>query len=248
MASKVRPTAFVVSAVIAVSLASCGGEGSSSGTTTTLPTTTVAEAGTTTAAIETTEAPTTTSTTIDPAQWLADRVAKIDAMVTDFNSGDFDAWRGHFIAEGPNIFAKTVYDDDSDLEWERSLMAANEVWTVTGQCTQVGTVNVSCPFSKKNEFHGPAGIDITVPGLIFTFDEDLQISRVWTSYWEVAQDPDVFNAAFDAWLAEAHPDVYASFGPRAQGSSDGLPNPDDMPTALEYVAEFIQQSDEYPIG
>lgn len=230
-----------VSAVLV--LAACTGTGVSASTAS--DTTSISmETASAMSFLTTTSAPT---TTLSQAEVFADRVATIEAMVADFNSGDFDAWRAHFIAERPNIFASIVKNDMEDLEWQRSFMAANEVWTITGECTNVGTVRVSCPFSKENEFHGPAGIAITVPRLTFSFDEDLQISEMSTEYWEVAQDPAVFNAAFDAWLAETHPEVYESFGPRVEGE-EGLPNPDDMPTALEYIAEFIEQSDEYPVG
>lgn len=239
-----KSAGVLVLTVIAVLLASCSGGDTSVET----AEVTLAEPATTTEAPTTTiEAPSTTTTTIDTAEWLAERVAKIESMVADRNSGDFDAWRAHFIAERPTIFASVVVDEAEDLEWQRSFMAANEIWTITGECTNVGMVSVICPFTLKNEFHGPAGIFFTVPQLIFDFDEDLQISLMLAHDWEHAQDPAVFNAAFDAWLAEAHPVVHTSFGQRVEGQ-DGLPNPDDMPTALGYVAEFIERSDEYLVG
>lgn len=233
--------------VAALASTSCIGDSTGADPSDTTTTSTAVEPTTTEARTTTTEAPPTTETTIDIDAWLAERVAKVEAMVADRNSGDFDAWRAHFIAERPSIFGGPVLDETADLEWQRSFMAANEIWTITGECTNGATVNVSCPFTLVNDFHGPAGIFFTVPGLAFTFDEDLQIASMGTSYWEHAQDPAVYNAAFDAWLAEAHPDVHASFGPRVEGE-DGLPNPDDMPTALQYVDEFIEQSDEYPVG
>lgn len=232
--------------VLVLASAACSGErASAEPSDTTVPSTTPTDPTTTTESVVTTTMAPSTTTTIDVDEWLAERVAKIEEMVADRNSGDFDAWRAHFIAESPDIFG-SPREDDSELEFQHSFMAANEIWTITGDCRMEGTQSVSCPFTMENDFHGPAGIFFTVPGLNFRFDDDLQISAMGANSWHIAGDMGEYNTAFDAWLARAHPDVHASFGPRVEGE-DGLPNPEDMPTALEYVEEFLAQSDEYPV-
>lgn len=167
-------------------------------------------------------------------------------MVATRNSGDFDAWRAHFVADDPYIFG-SVRSDDSDLEFQRSFMAANEVWTIDGECSELSGDRMACPFTLLNEFHGPAGLWFEVPGLTFDFADDGLISRMSADTWHIAGDMGDYNSSFDAWLAESHPEVHASFGPRVEGE-DGLPSAEDMPVALEYVEEFLAQSDVYPLG
>ena len=192
----------------------------------------------------TTAAPTTTTTL--QADEFAEHVAAIEQMVASRNSGDFEAWLAHFVPVQPLIFGSTIRQG-SDLDWQRSFMAAGEVWSITGECRELITGSVECPMKLKNEFHGPAGIWFDVPALRFSFAEDGLISGLGADSWQIAGDPGEYNRAFDTWLEEAHPDIHASFGPRVEGE-DGLPSAEDMPVALEYVDEFLAQSDTYPIG
>lgn len=175
---------------------------------------------------------------------FAQKVATVEAMVEARNSGDFETWRGLFPAERPVIWAGVI-EDESELEWQRSYMAANETWTITAPCQSRGTA-VSCPMTLVNDFFGPAGLFYRTT-VDFRFNDDGVISEFGSASWEIAGDPGDYSEAFDAWLLEAHPDVHASFGPRVEGEN-GLPNADDMPEALEYVDEFIRHSDAYPLG
>lgn len=201
---------------------------------------------TTQAAPPTTDAAATTTTTLASEALFAERVTAIEAMVATRNSGDFDAWYAHFETETPNIFA-TLVTDDSQLDWQRSYVAANEVWTITGECTPIQTIpnEIICPLTLVNDFMGPAGIYYDVPQLRFQFSGS-DLTGVYANSWEIAEDPEVYGLAFDAWLAEAHPEVHASFGPRPVGN-EWLPGAADMPTALEYVDEFLAQSNAYPL-
>ena len=79
---------------------------------------------------------------------FSDRMETIEAMVTARNSGDFDAWRAFFPAEAPVIWASTV-QNESDLDWQRSYMAADEVWTITGDCREQGAFATSCSSSSS---------------------------------------------------------------------------------------------------
>jgi len=187
-----------------------------------------------------------TTTTSSAADMLAEHVVTIEAMVASRNSGDFNAWRRHFIPDDPEIFG-SIRSEDSDLDFQRSFMAANEAWTIDGDCQELAGDRVSCPFTLKNEFHGPAGLWFEVPALTFGFAEDGLISSLGADSWRIAGDLGEYNSAFDTWLGEAHPDIHASFGPRVEGE-DGLPSAQDMPVALEYVEEFLAQSDVYPLG
>ena len=205
-----------------------------------------AQPGTTTPDPVQTTVPQPPETTLDPAS-LEAKVVVVEAMVAARNSGDYEAWRSSFITRFPFIFGSQV-TDEAELEWQHSQMAANDVWTITGECRLTGaSTGITCPMELRNEFHGPAGLYFVVPEMRLMFNGAGELTGVTADDYEIAGDPAEYNAAFDAWLAEAHPEVHASFGPRVEGEN-GLPNPEDMPTALEYVDEFIAQSDIYPLS
>lgn len=206
---------------------------------TTMPTETTLPESETSSTLEAT--PTTSA-----EEGFAARMAIVDAMIEARNSGDYEAWRAFFPAEKPNIFGGLV-NDESELEWQRSYMAANEVWTKTGPCSATITGGVGCPMTLVNDFFGPAGIFYAVPNLEFYFTQEGELGGLGAGVWDIAGDPAGYADDFDAWLAEAYPEVHAGFGPRVDGEG-ALPNPDDMPTALQYVEEFIAQSDKYPLG
>lgn len=210
----------------------------------------VVPAPNTTIPTESTLAESETATTLEATpttsaeERLAARMTVVEAMIVARNSGDYEAWRASFPAESPNIFDGLV-TDESELEWQRAHMAANDVWTITGECTDT-LAYVSCPMTLVNEFYGPAGIFFTVPSMHLSFNADEELVGIGAQVWEIAGDTAEYADAFDAWLAEAYPDVHASFGPRVEGEG-ALPNPEDMPTAIQYVEEFLAQSDVYPV-
>ena len=201
----------------------------------------------TSAGPDTTVAPTTVAPPSEEARF-AEHVAIIEAMVAVHNSGDFDAWRTYLSAT-PNLFgSKRVLDED--WAFQRSFLAANEVWTITGPCTQIGAQSVGCPTTLANDFMEPAGLTFTVPSLQFAFSGDGEITLIGARAWEIAGVPETYFAAFDAWLMDTYPEVHSGFGPRVGDTSDDwgeLPDAADMKTALAYVDEFIAQSDVYPL-
>ena len=92
---------------------------------------------TTTSASTATSAPT---TTISAEEVFAERVDTIEVMVAAHNSGDFEAWVSG-LSETPSIFGNT--DRDEWWEWQRSMVSANEVWAITGDCQRLGQVRVT---------------------------------------------------------------------------------------------------------
>jgi len=61
---------------------------------------------------------------------------------------------------------------------------------------------------------------------------------------------DNFNRAFHQWLSDTHPDVYAEMDPRyISGNGPGFDteNPEHMLVAIDYVEEFVAQSNTYPL-
>ena len=212
----------------------------------------VTPAPTTTAPVSQSTAPDTAPTTtveVTPTtsagERLAARMLVVEAMIEARNSGDYEAWRSFFPEDRPEIFGGTI-EDESELEWQRSHMAANDVWTITGECNDVGS-RVLCPMTLVNGFYGPAGIFYTVPGMAFDFTVEDELVGIGSGFWDIAGDPEEYAGAFDSWLAEAYPEIHAGFGPRVEGEG-ALPNPEDMPIAVQYVDEFIAQSDVYPLS
>jgi hypothetical protein len=178
------------------------------------------------------------------------QVATVEAMVEARNSGDYDAWRAFLAPDRPEVFGEEI-QNESQLDWQRSYMAANEVWTMIGACEEhrapTGEITgIICPVTMVNDFFGPGGLFYTAE-IDVRFDETGDITSLGVGMWNIDGDPQLYATDFDTWLRKAHPDVHASFGPRVQGQG-GLPNADDMPTALAYVDEFLEQSVAYPLG
>ena len=169
-------------------------------------------------------------------------MATVEAMVAARNAGDFEAWVD-FFSDNSSVFGTR----DEWWEWQRSMMAANEVWTITGECQPDVVFAVVCPFTLVNDFTGPGGIFYTVPALRIAFDDAGEIASIGANSWNIAADRAEYWVAFDAWLSEAHPEVHSAFGPPVPGQ-ESLPAAEDMGTALEYVDEFLAASDVYPLG
>lgn len=175
---------------------------------------------------------------------LAANTATLEAMIAARNSGDFEEWVS-YLADEAEVFASP--DPASWTDWQRAVMAANEQWTIDGECrSTTPSTRFVCPMTLRNDFHGPAGLYFTVPAMVIMFDDSGKIDTIVTDNWDIAGEPEEYNSAFEVWIANAYPDAYATFGPSVEGEG-GLPNAEAMPTALEYVDEFIAQSDIYPL-
>lgn len=192
------------------------------------------------AALEEPDVPTTLSP--DEAT-LAANQATLDDMIEARNSGEFDAWVGYF-ADRAEVFASSNPDDW--MEWQRAVMAANEQWAITGDCSWPSLYAAHCEMTLVNDFQGPAGIFYTVPEMIIAFGDDGKIVSIGANDWQIAGDPGEFNMAFDSWFATAHPEVWAST--TGVPGEDGLPDAGSMSKVLPYLDEFLAQSDVYPLA
>lgn len=182
----------------------------------------------------------------DTAAAFERRVEIIGEQAAAYSSGDMDAWVSYY-AENASIYNGNflIGPHQSATEtWFRSFMVANDQWTITGTCEEAGAGAVTCPMLRRDDFHGAGGLQ--GEGLItFTFGENDQITSFSMSpapetVLQAQYTP--FDQAFDAWLEQAYPEVHDGFGFPV---FTVMPNADDMPTALEYVDEFVAQSDEY---
>ena len=182
------------------------------------------------------------------AAGLEQRVALVAAQAAAYSDGDFDGWVSYYTPDASLGNGLTAGGPDIKILFSVSA-AANEQWVITGLCQQgASPEQSSCPMRQRNDFHGPAGLDVEAL-YTFTFDEDDKIVA-----YELDQGRAIANAPFNTfdirfvqWLAEAHPEVALDSVMQANLSGGVLMTAESMATALLYVDEFIAQSDDYPI-
>lgn len=210
-------------------LAACSSSDSDDGATTTAaPTTTVAP---------TVAAPTNEDAILDPA------VAVVVSALEAKNNGDLAGWLS-FYEGGKN--------PRTPLHAEQILMNANQRWEVVEPCgvkevDAEGNTTVECVIHDANDFWGVGGIGDTVPGT-FIVNEDLLITFRENIFGSSRRNS--FNSAFHQWLKETYPGVFSESGfKRVSSNGPGFDsgNPDLMIVAVEYVEEFVAQSDTYPL-
>ena len=179
-----------------------------------------------------------------------DLVSMAISSIETWNTGDFAAWEALFAA-----------DHGEDLIFSEALMKGGRQIALTGECVptsiEAGETYIDCLVSVDDDFHG-AG-NVTDSGVMtFRFGNDGLLLGTSDTLWEDdsgnKDDPEwaEFNFAFNTWLAGAYPEVFAMIGPEENVPMWYLPgyasgNPDDMLIALQYVDEFVTQSDRYPL-
>jgi len=221
---------------LSLAFAACGSTTVPASTTTTeTPATTVAS---------TTTASTTTITEADDSAAIAVVLAAIDAK----NAFDLDGWLAAF-AGGEH--------KGTPLHAEEILMNAQQQWEVVDPCqvtgeTESGDTTVECLLSNTDSFWGAGGIFdtrafefyVNADGLI-TGEEGLTPG---TSGFSSARR-NAFNRAFSQWLSDTYPDVFAETGFLISSNGPGFDARDSthMLIAVEYVEEFVAQSDAYPL-
>lgn len=181
-------------------------------------------------------------------------VAVVLSAFEALNGGDVDAYLA-------GLTGGALEDEETHRAAE-ALSYANRTWELddcrlTGM-TSAGESLVVCESTQTDDFRGAGGIvETTTLRFIVTADDKIagrtSLDGVPFSESEFAK----FNSAFWSWLVNAHPVVFDEIGPPPNVTS-GIPGvdwseqgdphePDEMLIALEYVAEFVAQSDVYPI-
>jgi hypothetical protein len=241
---------MVVTIALMMVLAACSSSDSDDGATTTAaPTTTVAPtvaAPTTTvaptvAAPTTTVAPTVAAPTNEDAI-LDSAVAAVMAAIDAKNSYDLDGWlMAHEGGKRPGV----------PLFAEQILMNAKQQYEIVEACQVTGEdssgkTSVECVIKDNNGFWAVGGISDT-NNQVYLVNADGLITN--TSHFG-SSSRNAFNQAFHQWLSDTYPEVYNEMG-YATISSNGpgfdTRNPDHMLIAVEYVEEFVAQSDTYPL-
>lgn len=185
-------------------------------------------------------APVTTTVPADDEAAIGIVLASIAAR----NSGDWDAWTATL--GGEELTGMEPWRNQYEAN-----VVANHQTTVNEDdgngCRVVGTglsgeTLVTCDVIVEDDFLGAGGVFADGQSIFYVLDGKVVQWDDGLRY----NDPGDFETAFLTWFSSAHPDV-------AGGMTAGISNwysrtSDDMATALEYVEEFVAQSDTYPIG
>jgi hypothetical protein len=184
----------------------------------------------------------TTAATLSPKHPHLDAVS---AMMDAFNSGHLDSFMTYFEPSAIVYGGTRMGEFRATAE---AFMAAHEQWTLSG-CATSGTNTVTCASSRRDDFHGAGGLVVT-EDLEFEFNPDGRVVDFGSEPDAEFADYLAFDQRFVTWLAVAHPDVAAYYAPFLYdaGPMSRMPYAPDVPIALEYVDEFVAQSDDYPIA
>ena len=188
--------------------------------------------------------------------------AEIDVVLSAidaFNRGDFDAYRGW-------LTGVALSDENNSPRESDEMTFANRTTELAG-CRVAGTAPtgekiVECLSTSTDDFYSTGGI-VDTQTATFTVTEDGRISTQDSVGiegdipWEETEFG-MFNFAFWSWLMDAHPGVFDEIGPAPHNMSNipGLDDsfggdrhePEEMLVALQYVDEFVAQSDVYPLS
>jgi len=211
-------------AVMILIAAACGSSGGDTSTTTTAAQTT------TTSVAATPASPTTTVE--EPDTTVGSPPAVVEEFIELRTSGQ---------AVASLDLATADVADDQDFA------GGLEVWNLSGELTEPCKETFSgfrCVLSEQNDFHAAGGLGPWTAPLTLTVNEAGLISAINASIVEWRSTISPFNARFMAWFGLAHPEVAAQMS--GAPMSDTF-NPEDARLALEYVDEFVAQSDDYPI-
>lgn len=171
------------------------------------------------------------------ADWVAFGVDAAEAMFSDFNSGELDAFLARL--RSSSSFAP---------EDEIAASIANGTQYVASGCTPDGIAGASlavvCDVVVRDGSFATTGVEVSGSYRLLVRTDGRVDSTTNTVDWSSMND---YRAAFEQWLADAHPDVHGQVnwidveGSRVAGA-------DDQPVVAQYVEEFVAQSDVYPLG
>lgn len=176
----------------------------------------------------------------DVAQAVEVVLASIDAQ----NAGDYDAWAATLTAE--------VLQDAEAGGLARVLFNANTRIELVEPCRVVGTSptgesEVLCRTKVTHDYQGPAGL-VQMNTDTFVVNADGLIGSI-DGESTCCDEEFLFNSRFWLWLSGAYPAVYEDIRPFDRESLPGWRrDPADMLIAVQYVEEFVGQSEHYPLS
>ena len=231
----------MVGAILLVA-AACGGDDESAAP---------QDATSTTTSVATTTTVSSTTTTV-AAVSSEDVLAVVFSAIEARNRGDIAAYKASLTGEEAQVEAHNLSEA---LSYANRTMELSDC-RVTGKAPG-GESIVECEATTTDDFYSAGGIVET--GLAtFLVNENDKISSVGCCGpdedipWEETELA-MFNFAFWSWMMDAHPTIFDDIGPSlydipglASFHGDSR-DPAEMLIAVEYVAEFVAQSDVYPL-
>jgi hypothetical protein len=181
-------------------------------------------------------------------------VAVVLSAFEALNGGDIEAYKASLTGD------ELAFEQSSNAS--EALSYANATYELV-DCRVSGTVEsgestVECGSTRNDEFYGAGGIVETGTMTVLVTEDD-KIRAVSFPTPDIPwADTDfaAFNLAYWNWLADAHPAVFADIA-FLTADLDSIPGltvrptdphePAEMLTALEYIDEFVAQSDGYPL-
>lgn len=190
-----------------------------------------------------------------PVVTLPPEVATVLEYYDATNRGDIPALLA--------LLTGSAAEDSGDGTFEQVFAVANRQATVIEPCRVAdadvdGQTLIECTTSYYDDWFGAAGINTDAVVEQFTVTDDAKISAISNAGPDVASsdrndDDFAYMRAFWDWLGPTHFDVYDEIrgfdGESFPGfGRDGRDMAEDMAVALQYVDEFLAQSDVYPIA
>jgi hypothetical protein len=169
-----------------------------------------------------------------------DAVAAVVSAIEAKNRLDLEGWLAAHeggARQGVPIFAEQI------------LMNAQQQWEIVDPCHATGEdgsggTSVECELKDINDFWGVGGISDTRFQLFWVNAEGLITNTNSFS----SGNRDIFNQAFHQWLGDTYPGVDYGLGAISRsGPGFDTQDPDHMLIAVDYVEEFVGQSDVYPL-
>lgn len=209
---------------------------------------------------------------------VAPEVSVVIGYYDAWNSGDFEAWAAtqgetkffRFLVDPPAGEEPSFQDD---IFFDAGLRAnvvepcrlvpttarhvalfeeSEDLQLDLDQALAEGSV-VECTVVLSDKWLEPAGVGFGTVTEVFIVSPE----RTIVAFTEDSQSTDAndgarvfqYHRAFWRWLQDAHPEVYAEIEPFDGESFPGwMGDATDMVTAVEYVEEFLAQSDLYPLS
>ncbi len=131
---------------------------------------------------------------------------------------------------------------------ERDYQAGFEAWNARAElvepCEELPPKAFRCVLLETNDFFAAGGLGPWETRITISFNEANQISDLSFDVvdWDKYNSP--FHNRFLSWLRDAHPEEAAGLGVTLLNDL----NAENARIALQYVDEFVAQSDDYPIN
>lgn len=168
----------------------------------------------------------------------AEAFEAIEAAYVAFNARDAEKWvaaRDADTSITSRFYTEALFAADASIDVSQCISHGFGDWSgVTGY-------RFTCEATETNAFYAPAELDTAVSYEWVVADGQVVQAGSNESGFD---DWLRFNTDFRNWMRESHPDIHS--GMQFLGMTTDFPAAESMPTALEYVVAFVQDSPDWP--